>query len=107
MPTLNTDLSVTPADPTEAENYPALYALWLELQQCRDSGRVLSEDAFKEWDQKVQALLRPLERSRFQKPLRPGVPINKDTIPHARFRWLYRILRARQGFERLMNNPDD
>jgi hypothetical protein len=103
MTAINSDLSMTPSDPAEALNYPALFALWQEAQTRWQSGNDFTEIEFAEWDSKVQALLRLTERLRFQKPLGPDVPLNKDTIQHARSKWLTRILWARQGAEKLMD----
>lgn len=103
---LNANLSMTPADPNEAENYPALYKYWEELSSRLDDGDLLTDDEFRAWDEKVRDLLRPLERIRFQKALRPHIPISSDTIQYARIFHFTRILWARQGAEKFLKDTD-
>jgi hypothetical protein len=90
--------------PEGDETYDALYDLWNELSIRLDSGRDFNEAEFQEWDAKVQPLLTGTELGRFQKPLRPHIPLSKDTIQHARHLHLMKILRARQGWEKFMDD---
>lgn len=99
---INLDLALTPIDPLEAENYPELFAHWRELHDTLEAGR--EPENFVEWDRQVKQLLRPSEIARFEKPLRPHIPLDNDTIAHARHFHLTKILWARQGVERLMSD---
>ena len=98
------ELSAVPADPESAAGYSKLYEFWNELSIRLDSGRELTAAEFRYWDSKVMALPSPVEIQRFQKPLRPHIPLDSDTIQHARHLHLMKILRARQGWERFMTD---
>jgi len=100
---VNKDLSTPPRDATEAEGYTELYQLWREISDRLERGR-FGEVDFSRWDEKVKALLRPQERERLQKPLRPHVPLSVDTIQYARNFHLIKILWARQGVENFMTD---
>ena len=101
------DLHLPPSDPQETENYPELYRLWKQMQDRQTEGRPLSDHEFRDWEASVESLLRSLERARFKKPLPSDPIINQDNIQLARNFWLHRILRARQGWERLMKDDPD
>jgi hypothetical protein len=93
-----------PADPVQAEDYLLLYALWQQLSERLDAGNLLSPGEFSDWEGQVRPCLRAAELSRFEKPLRPTVPISDDTIQYARAFHLTKILWARQGAEKLMTD---
>ncbi|NYD91636.1 hypothetical protein HD841_003452 [Sphingomonas melonis] len=97
------DLSVPPEDPVEAEGYVELYR---HLQQLFAAlgGRRLSEEDFAKWDADVKKLLRASELPRYEKPLRPHIPLSSDTIQYARNFHLTKILWARKGLEKLMTD---
>jgi hypothetical protein len=106
---INLDLWMTPNDPSQAEGYPDLYALWLEIRDRLDKGewRSKADREFVEWDGKVLALLRSDEVQRFNKPLRPHLadtPECASGAPDSRAFHLTKILWARQGIEKYMKD---
>lgn len=106
---INLDLSMTPNDTSQAEGYPDLYALWSEMSDRLNRGqwRSKADPEFVAWDRKVLALLRPDEVQRFDKPLRPHldhIPDCASGAPHSRVFHLTKILWARQGIEKYMND---
>lgn len=98
---VNKDLSIPPKNAADAQGYPELYQLWQEISERLERGQFEEAD-FAEWDAKVKALLRPDELARFEKPLRPHIPISPDTVQYARNFHLAKILWARQGIEKFM-----
>jgi hypothetical protein len=96
------DLSAVPDDPAKAEGYSKLHALWNDLSIRLGSGRGVSSKQFQDWERETASLLKGTELARFQKPLRPHVPLDADTTQYARLFNLMKILRARQGWERFM-----
>lgn len=98
---INMDLSVPPEDPREAEGYAELYK---HLQRLFGAlaGRGFPDAEFAVWDTQVRLLLRPDEIARYEKPLRPHIPLSSDTIQYARNFHLTKILWARKGLEKLM-----
>lgn len=100
---INTDLAVPPEDSAEAHAYAELYQHLQRLHQAT-AGRGLSDPEFAGLDAAVKALLRPDEIARYEKPLRPHLPLSPDTIQYARNFHLTKILWARKGLERLMDD---
>lgn len=96
-------ISTLPEDPVAAEGYVELHQLWTELRERLDGGDRLSDQEFRAWDQKVSSLLGPSEVARLQKPLRPHLTDERYT-QDARVFHLTKILRARQGWEKLMKD---
>tara|TARA_B100000678_G_scaffold15552_1_gene12294 strand:- start:1295 stop:1636 length:342 start_codon:yes stop_codon:yes gene_type:complete len=101
---INLDLSVPPVDLDKAENYTELYGHWKRLSDLQQEGRDLSQSDFAEWEGEVRAMLTPSETQRFEKPLRPHIPISDDTVQFARIFHLTKILWARKGIEKLMKD---
>lgn len=101
--TINLDFSEPPVDAREAEGYSELVALLSRLNEALKSGRMPAPD-FDEWDKTVKALLRPSEVARLEKPLRPHIPLDADTIQYARHFHLTKVLWARKGIEKLMKD---
>jgi len=97
------DISTPPNDPVAAQNYPELEQLWRDLSNRLDFGDRLTDEEFRGWHQKVENLLRPQELARLHKPLRPHLTDPRYT-QEARVFHLAKILRARQGWERLMKD---
>ncbi len=100
---INMDLSTPPEDAVEALGYQDLYDHLARLFAAL-AERGLAEDEFAEWDAEVKGLLRPDELSRYEKPLRPHIPLSSDTIQYARNFHLTKILWARKGIEKLMKD---
>ncbi len=98
------DISTPPDDPVRARNFVEIHSLWKVLRDRLDLGRNMSRAGFAEWDAKVIPLLEPHERERLKKPLRPHIPLDSDTEQHARVFHLTKILWARQGLEKLMDD---
>lgn len=98
---VNKDLSIPPKNAADAQGYLELYQLWQEISE-RLKGGQFDDAEFAAWDAKVKALLRPNELARFEKPLRPHIPISPDTVYYARNFHLTKILWARQGIEKFM-----
>ena len=100
---INMDLSVPPEDQVEAEGYAELYENLQHLFGAL-AGRGFPESEFALWDARVKSLLRPDEIARYEKPLRPIIPVSADTIQYARNFHLTKILWARKGLEKLMTD---
>lgn len=97
------DLAVPPADAVEAEGYAELYQQ-LEKIHAAISGQRMSAPDFAAWDERTKSLLRPQEVARLEKPLRPHIPNEDDTVQYARNLHLTKILWARKGLEKLISD---
>lgn len=100
---INSDLSVPPADPVEALNYPELFALWKANHDRSERGEDWSAPQFQEWDTKVKNLLRPKELERFVRPRRN----DWGDTQGARLFHLTKVLWARQGVENYMDDTGE
>ena len=100
---ISLDLADPPTDPAEALGYAELFAMWTSLHNALETGR-MSESEFETWDANVKAHLRRLEISRLEKPLRPHIPLDANTIQHARHFHLTKILWSRKGIEKYMKD---
>lgn len=98
-------LAEPPADPAAAKNYRELYELLQVLHNSiAGTNTKMSNDEFIAWDEKAHSLLAPAEIARLEKPLRPHIPNETDTIQYARHFHLTKILWARKGIEKLMQD---
>lgn len=105
---INLDLAMTPVDPFQAENYDQLYKLFQFAQGQIEQGHwTRIDDEFSKWDRDVLAILREEEVVRFNKPLRPHlseIPECACGAPTSRMYHLSKILWARQGIEKYMDD---
>lgn len=97
------DLSLPPEDAHEAHNYLELYERLKALYTALGNGKFKPAE-FQAWDIEVKALLRADELSRYEKPLRPHIPLDEGTIQYARNFHLTKILWARKGLEKFMTD---
>lgn len=98
---INMDLSIPPEDLREADGYEDLYDHLARLFTAL-AKRGFPAQEFAAWDAEVRELLRPDELLRYEKPLRPHIPLSAGTIQYARNFHLTKILWARKGLEKLM-----
>ncbi|MCK1425358.1 hypothetical protein IVB15_22370 [Bradyrhizobium sp. 182] len=67
-------------------------------------GDLFTDAEFAAWDDGARPLLCPSEFARFQKPLRPNIRLDADTVQYGRIFHFIKILWARQGAEKLMKD---